>query len=100
MICIEISLDSTHASRVPVIRPRQIGLKPGWGNVLAWVLLLLLRCVAGRADHMEHPVRCIVQGVSVGTGIKLAARSVNDLKSECTRDQSTNAKGVHAKTRI
>ena len=58
---------------------------------MAWVLLLLLRCVAGRADHTEHPVRGIVQGVSVGTAFKLAARSVNDFKQR-VRARPANAR--------
>ena len=60
---------------------------------MAWVLLLLLRCVAGRADHTEHPVRGIVQGVSVGTGFKLAARSVNDFKQR-VRARPANARAM------
>ena len=58
---------------------------------MVWALLLLLWSVSGRAAHTGHFAECILQGVSVGTAFKLAARSVNDFKQR-VRARPANAR--------
>ena len=77
-------------ARRAAARRRQTRFKLGWGNVLVWALLLLWS-VSGRAAHTGHFAECILQGVSVGTAFKLAARSVNDFKQR-VRARPANAR--------
>ena len=58
---------------------------------MVWALLVVLWCVSGRAARTGHSVECILQGVSVGTAFKLAARSVNDFKQR-VRARPANAR--------
>ena len=77
-------------ARRAAARRRQTRFKLGWGNVLVWALLVVLWCVSGRAARTGHSVECILQGVSVGTAFKLAARSLNDFKQR-VRARPANA---------
>ena len=58
---------------------------------MVWALLVVLWCVSGRAARTGHSVECILQGVSVGTAFKLAARSVSDFKQR-VRARPANAR--------